>query len=84
MPDASASTVDPDNDVPVGSRLSIGVTAGSYAYSFVTGGMTVTSSARIDARLYLHGTRPPPAGSGLPDTILNYSTILRTGICSGF
>jgi hypothetical protein len=84
VPDSSAATTDPNDDVPVASRLSIGVTAGSYTMSFTAGGGPRTASATVDARLYLHGTRPPPAGSGLPETILNYTTILRTGICTGF
>jgi hypothetical protein len=84
VPDSSAATTDPNDDIPVASRLSIGVTAGSYTMSFVAGGMTRTASATVDARLYLYGFRPPPAGSGLPPTYTNFSTVTRAGICPGF
>jgi hypothetical protein len=82
-PDASSSTDDPSDDVPIGSRLTIGVTAGSYSFDFVAGGATRTASALIDARLYLQRVTPPPVGSGLPVTYTNYSTIQRQGLCPG-
>jgi hypothetical protein len=52
--------------------------------SFVAGGMTHTSSATVDARLYLYREEPPATGTSLPPRITNYSTVLRTGICPGF
>lgn len=84
VPDASGTTVDPSNDVPVGSRLSIGVTAGSYVMRFTAAGATRTASATIDARLFLHSERPPPDGSGLPPSYDVYSSVLRAGLCPGF
>ncbi len=84
VPDASSTTIDPDDDVPVGSQLSIGITAGSWTMSFTAAGGTRTASATVDARLFLSSFRPPPVGSGLPPTTTVRSSVLRSGLCPGF
>lgn len=80
-PDLDGNTVDPQNDVPIGSRLSIGITAGSYAHTFSPGGTPVTVGAQIEARLRIRTfIMPPPT---LPGRYDEHSTVVRAGICPG-
>ena len=79
-PDTSDDTSDPRNDVPVGSPLRIGLTAGSYAHTFSPGGPPITLGARIHARVRLT-TFSPPVGPGAP-TWVDHVTVSRAQICS--
>jgi hypothetical protein len=83
--DMDGNTADPANDIPVGSRLSIGVTAGSYTYTFRPPGapMNITYAAHVVADLYLHHWQPPPAGSGLSPVTTPHSAIRRARVCPG-
>lgn len=82
VPDMLVSTTDPNDDLPVGTRLALGFTAGSYTYSVVApDGTPLTYGARVEAQLYL--TRfVPPSGPGDP-TWIDSLTISRSRLCPG-
>jgi hypothetical protein len=82
---SGTTQVDPANDIPVGSVLSIGITAGSYAYEFTPMGapFPFTANARVVADLKLKSFNEPPGGSGLPPVTIPYSSITRDRVCPG-
>ena len=78
-PDALPDTDDPNDDVPIGSRLSIGITAGNFAQTFRPPGASwdVTNSASVVADVLLYREF---VGS---DPIIPISAIRRAGLCPG-
>ena len=85
FPGMGGGAVEPANDVPLATRLAIGVTAGTYRYTFRPSGSPVDVSVGgpVVADLILYEFQPPPAGSGLPETHIDRSAVARAGLCSG-
>ncbi|AKF04232.1 MopE-related protein [Sandaracinus amylolyticus] len=75
--DGSSSTIDPANDMPVGSPLRIGLTAGTFSRT-VEG---VTFGAPVEARVHL-ATFEPPRGPG-SGTWTYYVPVTREDVCPG-
>ncbi|MEZ4249555.1 MAG: putative metal-binding motif-containing protein [Polyangiales bacterium] len=85
FPGMGGGAVEPANDVPLATRLAIGITAGTYRYTFRPPGSPVDVSVGgpVVADVLLYEFQPPPAGSGLMETHLDRSAIARGGLCSG-
>jgi len=85
FPGMGGGAVEPANDVPLATRLAIGITAGTYRYTFRPSGspMDVSVGGPVVADVILYEFQPPPAGSGLMETHIDRSAIARAGLCSG-
>ncbi|UJR83251.1 putative metal-binding motif-containing protein [Sandaracinus amylolyticus] len=75
--DGESSTGDPANDMPVGSPLRIGLTAGTYSRT-ISG---APFGAPVEARVHL-ATFVPPSGPG-SGTWTYYVPVTRDEICPG-
>ena len=81
-PPIPAMTVTPSNDLPVGSTLRIGFTAGSYSRVFTPpGGPALTFGAPVEARLRLY-TLTPRSG-GVPPAYDYHATLSQQDVCPG-
>ena len=81
--DFDASTaVPPNRDLPVGSTLRIGFTAGSYSRVFTPpGGPALTFGAPVEARIRLYTVTPRTSGPGAD--YVYHATISQLDVCPG-